>query len=395
AALRLAAAWEPAVLEIDARLERSRGSVRWISRIHNPLNEPAGVLITTNPPPADAVESVHRRLQPGESAEFGVDLPLLRRPGVQFAEVFLCIAGFRHPIGQRVAIECVNPVQAELCPLSRNDVQLVVRVPPGEGFSGTLRLEGEFLDPQQNPQLPIALDVGGEPLRKLIRLTESRPQRPQVAVWMEDEAGAVELASVRFQELRLHPDLWKSEVEGDASVPAEHHTRFFPSAEGGSAAPAATEPRRATAGPPSVAEDQDAIPPGLAAATDAVRIDYRFAAGWRYLLLQAQTGHEPIVDRPATLGVWVKGDGSGNILRCRFVDSSGQTFQPDGPKLNFNDWRYITFPLDGRRSGHWGGDHSGIVRYPVRLQTLLLIDSAARQPTAGGVWVAGASLLED
>jgi hypothetical protein len=122
-------------------------------------------------------------------------------------------------------------------------------------------------------------------------------------------------------------------------------------------------------------------------------IDYAFEPGWRYVTLQSK-GLSPTLNRPGRLGLWVEGDGSGNILRCRFTDSAGQTFQPDGPKLNFTGWRFVDFPLDGLRAGHWGGDKSGVVKFPIRLDTLVLIDSAARQKTGGTVRVAGPTLIE-
>jgi hypothetical protein len=92
--------------------------------------------------------------------------------------------------------------------------------------------------------------------------------------------------------------------------------------------------------------------------------------------------------------MWIKGDGSGNALRCRFTDLNDQTFQVDGPRLDFTGWRYVEFPLDGRRAICWGGNKSGVVNFPIQLQSLLLIDSAAKQKTAGTVMVAAPMILQ-
>jgi hypothetical protein len=149
------------------------------------------------------------------------------------------------------------------------------------------------------------------------------------------------------------------------------------------------------AGAASTQSLQAAPPPGhpLADDTPALRVEYDFAAGWKYAMIKPAGGTTAIDERPASLGVWVKGDGSGNILRCRFTDAAGQTFQPDGPRLTFFDWQFVEFPLDGQRAGHWGGDKSGAVHYPIRLDTLLLIDSHARQPTRGAITVAAPTLI--
>ena len=85
--------------------------------------------------------------------------------------------------------------------------------------------------------------------------------------------------------------------------------------------------------------------------------------------------------------MWVHGDGSGVALRARFIDSTGQTFQPDGPKLDFTGWRHVSFALDETAQGHWGGANDGIVHYPIRLESLLLIDNVSRAKTAGAVEV--------
>ena len=136
----------------------------------------------------------------------------------------------------------------------------------------------------------------------------------------------------------------------------------------------------------------DASPQGLPMPGEhALRIEYSFEAGWKYLCLSPQ--NQKIDGMPASLGVWIKGDGSGNIPRMRFVDATGQTFQPDGEKLNYTDWRYIEFPLNASAQGRWGGANDGVVHYPIKLETLLLVDSANRQKTGGTIFVASPTLI--
>jgi len=126
----------------------------------------------------------------------------------------------------------------------------------------------------------------------------------------------------------------------------------------------------------------------------AVRISYRFDPGWKFVCLKPKVPDQQKIDAvPTHLGLWIKGDGSGNIPRMRFVDSTGQTFQPSAEKLSYTDWRYIEFPLDAEHAGHWGGANDGQIHYPIRLETLLLIDSAARGPTSGIVYISSPILI--
>ena len=50
-----------------------------------------------------------------------------------------------------------------------------------------------------------------------------------------------------------------------------------------------------------------------------------------------------IEGRPKAFGLWVYGDGSGNLLRLRFIDATHQTFQPQGDPMHWKGWRYVTF----------------------------------------------------
>jgi hypothetical protein len=92
--------------------------------------------------------------------------------------------------------------------------------------------------------------------------------------------------------------------------------------------------------------------------------------------------------------MWVHGDGTGNTLRLRVVDATGQTFQPGGEVMRDKGWRYVTFSLDSSHAGHWGGANDGLVHYPLRWDSLLLIDSTHRKKTEGTVYVSVPSLIE-
>lgn len=130
------------------------------------------------------------------------------------------------------------------------------------------------------------------------------------------------------------------------------------------------------------------------------RLDYQFAAGWRFLRcepLDAAGGQwlrQPIGGRPSALGMWIHGDGSNNALRMRLIDASGQTFQATGPDLSWKGWRWVVFDLtDLKHAAHWGGPDDGVPRGEFKLDCPLLLDGS-RNPTQGTIHFAGMAWIE-
>ena len=127
----------------------------------------------------------------------------------------------------------------------------------------------------------------------------------------------------------------------------------------------------------------------------AWQLNYQFDSGWRFLRcepIEAATGRGeklPIKGRPSALGMWIHGDGSKNALRLRVMDSGGQTFQPTGPNLTWQGWRWVTFDLtDFQHAGHWGGANDGVAHGDLRLDCPLLLDGS-RSETKGTIYFAG------
>lgn len=126
----------------------------------------------------------------------------------------------------------------------------------------------------------------------------------------------------------------------------------------------------------------------------AWRLDYEFGAGWRFVRVAPMAAAGSILlELPEALGLWVYGDQSGNALRLRVTDSAGQTFQPNGPRLDWTGWRWVEFELkDLKSAGHWGGANDGVARGWLHLDTLLLVDST-RDATTGTLHFAGPVLV--
>ena len=140
---------------------------------------------------------------------------------------------------------------------------------------------------------------------------------------------------------------WRAVLEGNDAVAANAHWFFRPF-------------------------DSPPPQPGL---TRQIELIYQFAEGWRFATLRPPKELSAIEGKPKVLGMWVHGDGSGNVLRCRFTDATGQTFQPDYGLIDWTGWKWITMRLDGTSGGHWGGANDGVVHYPIRWDSVALVDN--------------------
>lgn len=136
-------------------------------------------------------------------------------------------------------------------------------------------------------------------------------------------------------------------------------------------------------------KDQDAP------ARYALAVPYHFEPGWRYLTL-AIAGESAVVPEGAeALWMWVKGDGTGNHLRARVRDATGQVFQINVGALDWEGWRPVRVSLDDRMdASHWGGADDGVRHLPLRWESLLLIDSAHKERDQRGQVLLSAPFYE-
>ncbi len=128
-------------------------------------------------------------------------------------------------------------------------------------------------------------------------------------------------------------------------------------------------------------------------------LDYDFDPGWKYVCVSTTDAKiNKIEGKPKSLCMWLERDPDGRggecLARMRFIDSNGQSFQSDGGRLDFKGERAMTFDLTGAHAGgHWGGASDGIVHYPIRLQTLFLLDNASHAKIRGRVTLFGPVLV--
>ena len=87
----------------------------------------------------------------------------------------------------------------------------------------------------------------------------------------------------------------------------------------------------------------------------ALKFDCHFGSGWQYLTIVPAPGIDPGRRKALTLWIDPISGTADDALRCRFTDTTGQTFQPDLGQLRASGWRRV-IPLAGKiDGGHWGG----------------------------------------
>jgi hypothetical protein len=232
---------------------------------------------------------------------------------------------------------------------------LLVENPARTRFDGFARVN--------DARLPLRMDGASA---ETVLPVPHKPAGSAASVQLTDVQGQAITESARFAFRPLPPLKFQGHLDGDSKVPAQ-------------ASLAETNP-----------------PPGRHAPFARVwRLDYQFDAGWRFVRC-APASKEPVTIPPGTtaLGLWVCGDRSGNLLRMRLTDTGGQTFQPNGPALDWTGWRWITFDLAKLdHAGHWGGPNDGVPHGDLRLDCPLLLDGASRK-TSGAIHFAGLTFLE-
>lgn len=116
------------------------------------------------------------------------------------------------------------------------------------------------------------------------------------------------------------------------------------------------------------------------------RLDYSFDPGWRFIRISPVI-KIPIREKPQSVKIWVKADGGHTAARLRIDDPSGQTFQPNFGIMDFADWRCISADMSCKNAGHWGGRDDGHLTYPIRWNTIFLLDNVDKTGTKGTIYL--------
>lgn len=360
--LRLVAAWERVPLEFWHAA--GAAPARVTLRLTNPLAK----AITLRPTPG----APGGTLAAGQTATWTQEVTVTRAVESVPVRFELDAEGLGR-LAQDSLVVVTNPLRVAALPPDGKQVQVRVENPCGEAFAAVVKLTNLKNLTCAQPQTKLVFEKGQQEQNATFQASVDAPEY-QYGVRIEDEKGTelLTLPPVRFRQLggfpkageqahqfRLHPD-------GDARVQADLKLEAATPAEGVAVAGQGT-----------------------------LKVAYRLGAGWRFLRVAPEDAalKAPWDGQPKALALWVRGDGAGLSPRMRFVDSTGQTFQPTAEPLGFKGWRCLLFRLDGKDAGHWGGKNDGVVHPPVHLDTLFLLDNHAQQPVSGEVYVQAPVLM--
>ena len=293
---------------------------------------------------------------PGETRRWEIAVPGPARVPAQ-VQTTLALDGVRQPYSQKATFTPTDPLILSVAPLTDHSVLVHLGNPAAAPFAGRLSL-ARGVPPGQ----PVRLRAGQTGLDVAL------PVDPRLGAecLLRDARGRLvaRLPAARFVPYAAALPSLHALLDGDAKVPSSVHLEPASAAPGG--------------GP-------------------AVRADYLFAPGWSFVRV-AESQPAALPGRPRGLGLWVYGDGSGNLARMRVRDATGQTLQANGLPIDWLGWRFVSFllvPPPGETAdlGHWGGANDGSIHYPLTVDTLFLLDSVAgahrhqeavwiKQPTA-------------
>ncbi|MDB5296698.1 MAG: hypothetical protein JWO31_2681 [Phycisphaerales bacterium] len=364
ALLHVAAAWERLPLDLRARAEGGGTTIR--SRVANPLDTTARLAVA----PRGAGVPSPEAFAPRSEREVTVPhVPLSRDPEPQVVTVDLHVEGVG-VVSQWAAARATNPVRLTRVGAVGDDEIVTVENLSADPLEGRLSLRVEGRAGGEPPAVPVTVAAGGRVTARLAATGADGRRYPSFGLGLSDGARSVvsvpTAAYTPLADAASPAGTYRLSVDGDKKVKSEQTLSI-------------AEP---PAGP-------------LAEGVKGMALTYRFDAGHKFVqVMPATAAAKALQGRPRELRVWVYGDNTGNVARMRYAGADGQTFQPDGVRLDWSGWRLVTFRLDGTGAAHWGGKNDGVPAHPLRLDTLLLVDNATKEATGGTLYFAAPTAVE-
>ena len=336
AALRAASAWTATPPEtLYAAGQTPRLSLAFRSRDGLPHRARMLLAVTPLGGRTTLVASREDFAKPDQPLRWEASVPSLARTPA-LVRVGLTLDGVRQPYSQEVALTPTDPLGVSVAPLGGGRLRVQISNPAGTAFSGRLTSEGSL-------SIPVRLTPG----QKALEVTLPGPRAPRLTLRDGRGARVAQAVATQFVPYPAAPSGWTAALDGDLKLPSTVGIR-------------------------------PGVGPGGAA---ALRVDYQLAPGWSFGRFEV-AGPGRLPGRPVGLGLWLCGDGSGNLARMRFQDTTGQTFQINGLPITWQGWRFVPFRLASASGtapdvSHWGGANDGQVHYPVSVQTAFLLDAPA------------------
>ena len=356
--LRVATAWERAPLEI---VTKSTQITRLNSQLRNPLDRRIRISSTSAGP------SATQWVNPGAMISLPARIGLLR-DGKPMAVPLVLRVGEEPELRQVVHFIATDALDITVFPPALGKLPIQIKNPTGDAFTGFVQVNLYPIESDRRVK-PIEVTQDLQLTQGQLEQLVSIPVPDGLAMHIEIVEGPNRRFSVtrnrHYSSINLAARDFEVVAGGDDQVKSQQSISDEPAAP-----------------------DLPPVP-----IPSVMKITYDFDSGWKFLCIKPRDKTSVIRRIPTALCVWVRGDGSGNIVRARSIDSTQQIFQVDGPALTDQKWRYIEFPFDGSSGATWGGAKDGVIHDPVRVETLFLIDSADRKQSSGTVYLANPTLI--
>jgi hypothetical protein len=368
--LRVLSAWQRAPLQFSEPAKKE--AVLELS-LKNPLDHPIRVAYSV-----DQGEQSTAEVKPGETVPLDYRFALSRlcfRQDWPPRCMRLSMDGVTTEQFQTMFARASDAIDAEIGPVSGKVAYVRLENPSGEPLDASVDFSCHLPIKLQAPAAYVKFARGDRTRDVRCELPEEPPRSREFSVELHDRAdpqGRL-LGSLSFPPQTTLADFAKL---GEASL-----AREWAIVADGDPNVNSTQSITTAAAPPGGPWDNG---------KKVLRVVYQFRKGWKFVRLVPT--NEAVEGYPFRLAMWVFGDGSGNTLRMRFRDATGQTFQPRGVRMTWKDWQYVEFLLFGHEMDHWGGANDGEVHNPIRIDTLLLIDGNRKDDQPHEIYVCGPAL---
>ncbi len=257
------------------------------------------------------------------------------------------------------------PLHARLGLASDKTLAVQIENQSDASFNGTLHLT-QTASLNNSAKLSIKLKPGET--SQLLHVVSAPSTTSEIVAGLRLESEGAVMLELTPRRFRLLPDAMLSASrivsDGDAKVVSQQSIAVSPAPE-----------------------------PFSGLSSQAVKVNYQCDEGWKFFRIVPPEGKaREIAGKPVGFGIWVYGDGRNASPRLRIVDATGQTFQPTAAAIAWAGWRYVEFDFNAP-AGHWGGANDDVMHFPIRWDTLFLIDNVARQKSEGTLYLASPALI--
>lgn len=290
--------------------------------------------------------------------------------------VTLLLHGMTEPIVRVVELDASACPRLEVLPSAGRDILIQVRRPESaskDEFKGSVIVGNPQGLQLEKSTVPVTLAAGRSQALVHFKATQQPSAVFSFGCRLVDSKGGnvISMPAKRYSIVESFADgkagdvvlKYTVQLDGDAKVPAEAKLTYV----------------KAPSGAP---------------ADICAKLDYSFDSGWRFVRI-AQGLRIPILEKPLYAKAWVKGDGGNGAGRLRIRDAGDQTFQPDFGTLSFTDWRCLEADMTGKAAGHWGGNDDGRMAYPVKWDTLFVLDNVGGGASKGSIYLGPVMLYYD